>query len=80
MGASRLRVKEQTNIKGTLLILSYIYGESITTYFSDGSGPGSSVSIATGYGLDVPRIESRWGLDFPHLSGRSLGPTQPPVQ
>ena len=24
-------------------------------------GPGSSVSIATGYGLDGPRIESRWG-------------------
>ena len=25
------------------------------------SGPGSSVSIATGYGLDGPGIESRWG-------------------
>ena len=24
-------------------------------------GPGSSVGIATGYGLDGPRIESRWG-------------------
>jgi hypothetical protein len=24
------------------------------------SGPGSSVRIATGYGLDGPRIESRW--------------------
>ena len=23
--------------------------------------PGSSVGIATGYGLDVPGIESRWG-------------------
>jgi len=29
---------------------------------------GSSVGIATGYGLDGPRIESRWGRDFPHLS------------
>jgi len=28
-------------------------------------GPGSSVGIATGYGLDGPRIESRWGRDFP---------------
>jgi len=38
------------------------------------------VGIATGYGLDGPRIESRWGRDFPHLSRPALGPTQPPVQ
>ena len=44
------------------------------------SRPGSSVSIATGYGLDCPGIESRWGRDFPHLSIPALGPTQPPVQ
>jgi hypothetical protein len=25
------------------------------------SGPGSVVGIATGYGLDGPEIESRWG-------------------
>jgi hypothetical protein len=31
-------------------------------------GPGSSVGIATGYGLDGPGIESGWGRDFPHLS------------
>jgi hypothetical protein len=43
-------------------------------------GPGSSVGIATRYGLDGPRIESRWGRDFPHLSRPALGPTQPPVQ
>ena len=27
-------------------------------------GPGSSVGIATGYGLDGPGIESRWGARF----------------
>jgi hypothetical protein len=43
-------------------------------------GPGSSVGIATGYGLDGPRIESRLGRDFLHLSRPTLGPTQPPVQ
>ena len=44
------------------------------------SGPGSVVGIATGYGLDGPGIESRWGRDFPHLSRPVLGPTQPPVK
>ena len=39
----------------------------------------SLVGIATGYGLDGPGIESRWGRDFPHLSRPALGPTQPPV-
>jgi hypothetical protein len=43
-------------------------------------GPGSSVGIATGYGLDGRGIESRWGLDFPHLSRPALGPTRPPAQ
>ena len=43
-------------------------------------GPGSSVGIATDYGLDGPGIESRWGRDFPYLSRPALGPTQPPVQ
>jgi hypothetical protein len=43
-------------------------------------GPGSSVGIATGYGLDGSGIESRWGRDFPHLSRPALRPTQPTAQ
>jgi hypothetical protein len=43
-------------------------------------GPGSVVGIATAYGLDGPGIESRWRLDFPHLSRPALRPTQPPIQ
>ena len=43
------------------------------------SGPGSSVGIATDYGLDGPGIESGWGEIF-RLSRPTLGPTQPPVQ
>ena len=30
-------------------------------------GPGSVVGIATGYGLDDPGIESRWGARFSAL-------------
>ena len=43
-------------------------------------GPGSSVGLATGYGLDGPGIDSQCRRDFPHLSIPALGPTQPPVQ
>jgi hypothetical protein len=43
-------------------------------------GPRIVVGIATGYGLDGPGIEFRWGRDFPHLSRSALGPTQHPVQ
>jgi hypothetical protein len=43
-------------------------------------GRHSSVGIATGYGLDCPGIESRWGREFPHLSRPAVGSTQPPIQ
>jgi len=44
-------------------------------------GPGSSVGIVTGYGMNGPGIESRcWRRDYPHLSRPALGPTQPPVR
>ena len=33
--------------------------------YSRHGGPGSVVGIATGYGLDGPGIESRWGARFP---------------
>jgi hypothetical protein len=52
----------------------------IFKYVRIDAGPGSSVGVATGYGLDGPGIKSRWGRDFPHLSRPALGPSQPPVQ
>ena len=56
------------------------YTEDFCYVYETLSGPGSSVCIVTGYGLDGPGIESRRGWDFPHLSTPALGPTQPPVQ
>ena len=49
-------------------------GEIVLVKLTD-SGPGSSVGIATGYGLDGPGIESWRGRDFPHLSRRTLDPS-----
>ena len=37
-------------------------------------------SVATCYGLDGPRVVSRWGRDFPQPSIEALRPTQLPVQ
>jgi hypothetical protein len=44
------------------------------------NGLGSVDGIATGYELDGPGIESRWGRDFPQHSRPILGPNQLPVQ
>ena len=56
------------------------YDLKICFLYRQEGGPGSSVGIATGYGLDGAGIESRWGRDFPHLSRPALGPNPPPVE
>ena len=42
--------------------------------FENDGGPGSSAGIATGYGLDSPGIESRWGEIFRTCPDRPWGP------
>ena len=61
-------------------ILKHTHSFFLETSFHLYVDSDSSVGIATGYGLDGPGIESRWGKDFPHLSRLDLGSTQPPIQ
>jgi hypothetical protein len=41
-----------------------VYRPLYSTYLLPDSGPGSSVGIATGYGLGGPGIDSRWEARF----------------
>ena len=56
-------------VLGTTFLIAWFH-RTATTYnilmvlHSPSCGPGSSVGIATGYGLDGPGIESRWGARF----------------
>jgi hypothetical protein len=67
-------------VKGNSLTADELFDLHIYMHHNSVSGPGSSVGIATAYGLDGTGIESRWGGDFPNLSRPALGPTQPPVK
>jgi Zn-dependent protease with chaperone function len=76
-------IGNQHAIRMRRIILPSVACLVLTNFFLlsfTGCGPNSSAGIVTGYGLDGPEIESRWGRDFPHLSRRALEPTQPPVQ
>jgi hypothetical protein len=67
----------------SLVLYKYVYIYILQTFYILQymcGGLDTSVGIATRYGLDGPRIEFRWGRDFPHLSRPALGPTQPPVK
>ena len=68
-------------------VMCYIYSPLVFEFLNEKfveeigiiHGPGSSVVIATDYGLDYPGIESRCGEIF-RPSRPVLRPTQPPVQ
>jgi hypothetical protein len=77
-GAYRVLVQKPEG-KRQLRKLRHTREDNIKMYLLE-SGLGSTVSIATGYGLDGPGTESRWGRDLPLVSRLALGPTQPPVQ
>ena len=53
---------------------SIVYYKEYTNEFFTFGGPGSVVGIATGYRLDGPGIESRWGEIFRTCPDRPWGP------
>jgi hypothetical protein len=68
---------------------SFLYTEQLTSFQTYESqkkvrkckvGRDSSVGIATRYGMDSPKIESRLGRDFSQPSRPAMGPNQPPIQ
>jgi len=81
-----IRRTNELSLKNTKLYIKIYINVNFNIFFKTThqciNGPGSSVGIATGYGLNGPGIESRWwgGRDFPHLSTQVLGTTKPPVQ
>ena len=52
-------------MKILLCVLLKIVSKAFILSINSVGGPGSSVGIATDYGLEGPGIESRWGRDFP---------------
>ena len=57
---------DRVELRHCLLSLRWVkvkVEENVKQYYT-GGGPGSSVGIVTGYGLDGPGIESRWGARF----------------
>jgi len=51
------------NYRGEIYFEQILYRKMM--YVRHKGGPGIVVGIATGYGLDGPGIESRWGARFP---------------
>ena len=56
-----------------MVVLTAFFVIISSTYYTNICGPGSSVGIATDYGLDGLGIESRWGEIF-GLPDRPWGP------
>lgn len=56
------------------LFIIYFVLILVSNYTAWNEGRGGVVSVATGYGLDGPVIESRRGQDFLHRYRLALGP------
>jgi hypothetical protein len=62
----------RARVQSVLHVMLFRLGNEFCTFTL--RGPGSSVGIATGYGLDGLGIESRWRRDFRTRPDLSCGP------
>jgi hypothetical protein len=72
---SRIRIDETIATRYKCFWPGYLIKHKENFIYYLLSGPGSTVGIATDYGLDGLEIEYRWGQDFLHLSIPVLEPT-----
>jgi hypothetical protein len=56
------------------IVCSYLHAHPSLQAKNGSCGLGSSVGIPTGYGLDGPRIESRWGPPSLQCNGYRIFP------
>jgi hypothetical protein len=68
------QVENQKHVIITWCVTVYVAGTSIVVTFHFQKWPGSSVGLATGYGLDSPEIKSQWGEIFRTRPDRPWGP------
>jgi hypothetical protein len=74
-GIKTLHHKLNLSLPIPFSVMVYVFLVLVILLFNQVTrGPGSSVGIVTGYRLDDPGIESRWGLDFRICSERPWGP------
>jgi len=73
----RTKANLPINLKYVVLLVEEVYKTQFvnTEPTMKSTDLDSAVGIATGYGLDGPGIEFRWGRDFPHASRPALWPT-----
>ena len=62
LGMSNLEISNQTSVGTRVLIFNVAL--NFPKLIIEINGSGSSVGVVTGYGLDGPWIESRWGARF----------------
>jgi hypothetical protein len=58
------KARENYTVRRVMLCIGYCEPYIKEEIKEDGCGPGSSVSISTGYGLDGPGIESDGGVQM----------------
>jgi hypothetical protein len=74
VGAKKTNLYLWRNYRNNHASASKVHALTFKIHTWGNGGPGSSVCLATGYGLDGPVIDSRWGEIFRTRPARTWGP------